>query len=169
MSPSLLSPPTIWLPSPAPWSRVVLWSTRGELSPRSCTGTSEKPLLTLFLLPPSRAKMFGIRAHPQCNVGAPSSPDPACCLQYNSIPISSPSPSHYCFQLLSTLSPGGASGKEPACPGRRAKRHGFNPWVWKIPWRRPWQPTPVFLPRKFPWTEESGGLQSMGLQRVGHN
>ena len=25
-------------------------------------------------------------------------------------------------------------------------RHGFNPWVRKIPWRRGWQPTPVFLP-----------------------
>ena len=23
---------------------------------------------------------------------------------------------------------------------------GFDPWVWKIPWRRAWQPTPVFLP-----------------------
>ena len=22
------------------------------------------------------------------------------------------------------------------------------PWVWKIPWRRKWQPTPVFLPGK---------------------
>ena len=31
-----------------------------------------------------------------------------------------------------------------------------------------WQPTPVFLPRESPWTEEPGGLQSMGLQRVGH-
>ena len=28
-------------------------------------------------------------------------------------------------------------------------RLGFNPWVWKIPWRRKWQPTPVFLPGKF--------------------
>ena len=26
------------------------------------------------------------------------------------------------------------------------KRYGFSPWVWKIPWRRPQQPTPVFLP-----------------------
>ena len=26
--------------------------------------------------------------------------------------------------------------------------------------------TPVFLPRESPWTEESGGLQSMGSQRV---
>ena len=26
---------------------------------------------------------------------------------------------------------------------RRLKRHGFNPWVGKIPWSRKWQPTPV--------------------------
>ena len=25
-------------------------------------------------------------------------------------------------------------------------RHRFDPWVRKIPWRRAWQPTPVFLP-----------------------
>ena len=25
----------------------------------------------------------------------------------------------------------------------------FNPWVRKIPWRRTWQPTPVFLPGEF--------------------
>ena len=30
-------------------------------------------------------------------------------------------------------------------------------------WRRKWQPTPIFLPGKNPWTEESGGLKSMGL------
>ena len=44
---------------------------------------------------------------------------------------------------------GGTSGKEPACPCRRHKRHKFNPWVRKIPWRRKWQPTTVFLPGKF--------------------
>ena len=48
-------------------------------------------------------------------------------------------------------------------------RPGFDPWVGKIPWRRAWQPTPVFLPGESPWTEESGGLQSMGSQRVRHN
>ena len=37
------------------------------------------------------------------------------------------------------------SGKEPACQCRRLM---FNPWVGKIPWRRKWQPTPVFLPGK---------------------
>ena len=26
---------------------------------------------------------------------------------------------------------------------------GFNPWVRKSPWRRVWQPTPVFLPEEF--------------------
>ena len=28
-------------------------------------------------------------------------------------------------------------------------RPGFDPWVGKIPWRREWLPTPVFLPREF--------------------
>ena len=37
----------------------------------------------------------------------------------------------------------------PACQCRRCKRHRFNIWVRKIPWRRPWQPTPVFLPGIF--------------------
>ena len=43
---------------------------------------------------------------------------------------------------------GGVSGKEPACQCRRPKRCGLDPWVGKIPWRRAWQPTPVFLPGK---------------------
>ena len=51
----------------------------------------------------------------------------------------------------------------------QCKRRGFNPWVGKIPWRREWQPTPVFLPGAFPWTEEPGKLQSMGSQRIGHD
>ena len=37
------------------------------------------------------------------------------------------------------------SGKECACQCRRHRRHGFDHWVRKIPWRRKWQPTPVFL------------------------
>ena len=35
------------------------------------------------------------------------------------------------------------SGKEPAF---QCLRHGFSSWVWKIPWRRAQQSTPVFLP-----------------------
>ena len=42
--------------------------------------------------------------------------------------------------------PSGASGKESACQCRRCKRCRFEPWVRKIPWRRKWQPAPVFLP-----------------------
>ena len=41
--------------------------------------------------------------------------------------------------------------------------------VGKIPWRRKWQPTPVFLPGESPQTEDPGGLQSMGSHRVGHD
>ena len=41
--------------------------------------------------------------------------------------------------------PGGASGKEPAWQCKRLKRHGFDPWVGKIPWRRAGQSCPVFL------------------------
>ena len=40
---------------------------------------------------------------------------------------------------------GNVSGKEPACHYGRCKRYGFNPWVGKIPWRRAWQHTLVFL------------------------
>ena len=47
--------------------------------------------------------------------------------------------------------PGGASGKKKkkkktACQRRRHKRHEFHPQVGKIPWRRKWHPTSVFLP-----------------------
>ena len=42
--------------------------------------------------------------------------------------------------------PGGASGKESACKCRIGRRYEFSPQVGKIPWRRKWQPTPVFVP-----------------------
>ena len=38
-----------------------------------------------------------------------------------------------------------ASGKEPVSQNWSYKRHGFDPWIGKIPWRRAWQPTPVFF------------------------
>ena len=43
----------------------------------------------------------------------------------------------------------GLAGKNPPPnTGRHAgrRRCGFDPWVRKIPWRRKWQPTPIFLP-----------------------
>ena len=41
--------------------------------------------------------------------------------------------------------PNGTSSKESTC---QCRRYGFDPWVEKIPWRRKWQSTPVFLPGK---------------------
>ena len=42
-----------------------------------------------------------------------------------------------------------ASGKEPTCQLRRCNRLEFNPWVRKIPWRRPQQLTPISLRGEF--------------------
>ena len=58
------------------------------------------------------------------------------------------------------------SGKESAC---QCRRHGFDPWVGKIPWRRKWQPTPVFLPGKSHGQRSLAGYSPLGLKRVGHN
>ena len=35
---------------------------------------------------------------------------------------------------------------------------GSIPGLGKIPWRRAWESTPVFLPGESPWTEEAGGV-----------
>ena len=66
----------------------------------------------------------------------------------------------FCLKQLGGL-PRWCSGKESACQCRRRKRHEFNPWVGKTPWRRAWQPTPFLLPGESPWTEKPSGLQSM--------
>ena len=59
--------------------------------------------------------------------------------------------------------PDGTRGKAPTCQCRRHKRRGFDPWVGKIPWRRAWQPTAVFLPG------ESHGQRSLeGYSPQGH-
>ena len=48
--------------------------------------------------------------------------------------------------LLGWGFPGSNSGRESACQCRKRKRLRFDLWVRKIPWRRAWQPTQVFLP-----------------------
>ena len=71
------------------------------------------------------------------------------------------------FHLVQPISlgfPGGPSGKEPACQYRQMNRRGFAPWVGKIPWRRKWQPIPVFLPREPHGLSLAGYIQSMGSQ-----
>ena len=65
--------------------------------------------------------------------------------------------------LLGSSFPGGASGKEPINRCRRCRRLKFDPWVGKIPWRRAWQPTPVFLPG-----EPHGQRSLVGYSLWGH-
>ena len=76
------------------------------------------------------------------------------------------SPSN-CFKMWIKLLPRYPSAKEPACQCRRCKRCVFNTRIRKFPWWRTWHPS--ILAWRIPRTEEPGGLQSMGLQRVGHD
>ena len=64
----------------------------------------------------------------------------------------------------------GTSGKEPTCQCRRCERPGFHPWVGKIPWRREWQPTPVFLPGEVHGQRNLVDYSPLDhSQRVGHD
>ena len=60
------------------------------------------------------------------------------------------------FKLLRTL-PNKQLGSDD-----HTKRHRFNPWVKRILWRRAWHPTSLVLLGESPWTDEPGGLQSIG-------
>ena len=51
------------------------------------------------------------------------------------------------------------SSKESAC---ECRRHGFDPWVGKIPRRREWQPIPVFYPGKLHGQRRLGGYSPWG-------
>ena len=62
--------------------------------------------------------------------------------------------------------PGGATGKEPTCQRRRHRRRGFSPWVGKTPWRRAWQPTPVFLPGKSHGQRSRAGYSPWGHKEL---
>ena len=58
------------------------------------------------------------------------------------------------------------SGKESAWQRRRCKRQGFDPWVGKIPWRRAWQPAPVFLPGESHGQRSRGGYSPQGHKEL---
>ena len=60
--------------------------------------------------------------------------------------------------------PGGSVHKEYTCN----VGPGLDPCVGNIPWRRAWQPIPVFLTEEFPWTEDPGRLP-MGQQKIRHD
>ena len=56
------------------------------------------------------------------------------------------------------------SSKQPTC---QCRRPGFDPWVGKIPWRRKWEPTLVFLPGKFHGQRSLEGYSPRGLKEPG--
>ena len=58
------------------------------------------------------------------------------------------------------------SDRESACQCRSPR---LDPWVGKLPWRRKWQPTPVFLPGKSDGQRSLVGCSSWGHKRVGHH
>ena len=59
--------------------------------------------------------------------------------------------------------PDGSAGKESPCSAKRHRRCRFDPLVRKIPWRRKWQPTLVFLPG-----ESHGWWSLMGYHLWNH-
>ena len=64
------------------------------------------------------------------------------------------------------------SGKESTCQSRRHKRlerHRFDSWVGEDPLEKEMATHSSILAWEIPQTEEPGGLQSMGLQRIGHD
>ena len=61
---------------------------------------------------------------------------------------------------------GGTSSKYSTCQCRRHRRCRFDPWVGKIPWRRKWQPTPVFLPAEFHGQRSLAGYSPWTQRRV---
>jgi len=67
----------------------------------------------------------------------------------------------YC--IFTKSFPGGSSSKESVCQYRRYR---FTPWVRKIPWRRKWHPTPIFLPGKFHGQRRLGGYSPWGLKEL---
>ena len=58
------------------------------------------------------------------------------------------------------------SSKESTCQPRR---QGSDPWVRTIPWRRAWQPIPVFLSGKFQGQKSLAGYSPQSHKRIGHN
>ena len=68
------------------------------------------------------------------------------------------------FSIMVCISfPHGAVIENTPANTRDAGDWGFDPWVGKIPWRRKWQPTPVFLPGKL-HGQKPGKLQPKGSQ-----
>ena len=69
------------------------------------------------------------------------------------------------FRIQYRVLEGFPDGTE-VCQCRRHRRCRFDPWVRKIPWRRKWQPTPVFLPKKLHGQRSLAGYSPWGLKEL---
>ena len=93
-------------------------------------------------------------------------------LEWVAVPFSLVSPhtcQHFILFVLLTLAILGLprlSDKESAC---QCKRRGFDLWIRKIPCRRAWQPTLVFLPGKSHRQRSLASYSSWDCQRHGHD
>ena len=83
-----------------------------------------------------------------------------------SLPVHKAMSIHKATAILVGSFPGGSDGKESIC---QCRRHGFDPWVRKIPWRRKWQPTPVSLPGKSYGQRSLVGYSPWGHKRIRRN
>ena len=63
--------------------------------------------------------------------------------------------------------PGGSQVKASACVCPQCGRPGFDSWVGNIPWRRKWQPTPVFLPGESHGQRNLMGCSPRGPKELG--
>ena len=105
----------------------------------------------------------------------PASPSSSCCILSSLIPLFPlfivpnliPSP-NLPFKYLPTRGFPMVKWQSPPASAGDNRRWRFNPWVRKIPWRRKWQPTPVFLPGKSHGQRSLAGYSPWGRQ-VGHN
>ena len=69
-------------------------------------------------------------------------------------------------EQLSLSLPHVASGKEPTVNAGDIRDTRFDPWVGKIPWRRAWQHTPVFLPGESHGQRSLGGYSPQGQKEL---
>ena len=77
----------------------------------------------------------------------------------------------HCLYSINTYStytglPWQLSGKESTC---QCSRCWLNLWVRKVPWRKKWQPTPVFLYEKSHGWKCLVGYSAQGCKRVRYN
>ena len=88
----------------------------------------------------------------------------------SSLPVSTDEIPVYLATTVSNMGfSGDASVKEPACQCWRHKSHWFDPWVGKDSLVEKMATHPSILAWRIPWTEEPGGLHSIGLQRIEHD